>query len=524
MGVKLEAAMTGTRRKAGEGRGAGARGAELEGLLAQVAARDRAAFERLYRLVDTHVFNLAMQITKDRADAEESVQDAMLQIWTKAPEYREGNAEGWILRVVARASLRRLRARGKHERLDRKAAEARPMVLEPDDSRQDREACLASLREHMETLDDDHRSAVALYYGASMSQGEIAALFQTTQQTISNRLKESLELLRHRLREAGFAGLAATLPVLPGPCDLMDEVYTQGGPPPGLANRVFDGLARGAASSGRNSARGAAYRTGAGVWLLLAALCAGAGGWYVWPRTEPQSLRGANTNGRQAETPPASSDPRIAAAPPIEPRTWTFDFAKPPADGIEYLKGTWRWGPDQADTQPCLIALDDKNLNALLLPELKHRLPILVKVHYRITRNGSWEVGVGWTDGVQTFSARRWQGAQLRGEVGKQAELYTYYIGDYSVTGSNDVRPLIGQDIGSVNRKRLYLKGKNIAVASVEIRELRDDEIPEAFRDFSALIRGHEKDFQEVPGGRWGEGCTKPMAEHLKESEQKAAP
>lgn len=61
-------------------------------------------------------------------------------------------------------------------------------------------------------------------------------------------------------------------------------------------------------------------------------------------------------------------------------------------------------------------------------------------------------------------------------------------------------------------------------MASVEIRELRDDEIPEAFRDFSALIRGHEKDFQEVPGGRWGEGCTKPMAEHLKESEQKAAP
>lgn len=527
MSVKLEAAMTGTRRKAGEGREASARGAEMEGLLAQVAARDRAAFERLYRLVDTHVFNLALQITKDQADAEESVQDAMLQIWTKAPEYREGNAEGWILRVVARASLRRLRARSKYERLDRKAADARPLSAEPEAANQDREACLASLREHMDALDDDHRSAVALYYGASMSQGEIAALFQTTQQTISNRLKESLEVLRHRLREAGFAGLAATMPVLPGPCGLMDEVYTRGGPPPGMAQRVLDGLARGAESAARNSTRGAAYTAGAGVWLLLAALVlAGvAGTVFLWKTEEPQSVNApAGEDGSRDSETSRPVEPAAESGSADAPRTWTYDFAEFPGDGIDHLKGVWRWGPDQPEARPCLTAPVTSQYNGLLLPELDCRLPCKVTVWYHVHQDGEWQLGLGWSDGEQTFPGRGWQGAPLMGSKGKRTEFYSYFIKDYNISGSGDLRPSVGQDTGEANRKRLYLRGVNIAIETVEVRELREEEIPEAYRDFGALIRGREKNFAILPGGRWGPGCTTPLAQYLKEAEQKAAP
>lgn len=467
--------MSGTQQEAPS---AGAYEAELEALVAKVAVRDRAAFERLYRSMETHVYNLALQIAGRRADAEEAVQDALLQVWIKAPEYRPGNAAGWILRIVARAALRNLRARGKHGRLDRKAAEARPLVAAPDTETQDREACLASLREHLGALDDEHRSVVALYYGASMSQGEIAALFETTQQTISNRLKESLDLLRRRLREAGFAPMAAALPLLPEPCALLGDCYAQGSAPVDLTAKILAGLDRGAGAPGRESARGAAaHKAGWGRWALLAALCAGAGGWYVWPRQETQSV-----------SEPAKAQPGKAA--PERPLEWSWAFgAGPETKGLRVLDGAWRW---QDEIQGEAGMAIDGGCTVLLPIEPRPGEIYDVEIAwYFQSATKPMSGACGWFDeqghSVPRLTWNKHISFPVR-EKGWHRQRYFFDVdADTVVSTLNDKLFIVGEFDPHPQAKFLGLRFEAMYVYSIRVRRIAQDQIPEALRDREAL-------------------------------------
>src|SRR5438045_2225794 len=73
--------------------------------------RDRAAFSELYQRYEQPAHSLALHLTGNAPLAEDSLQNAMLRVWTSAGTYRVGNARAWILRIVARESLRTMRGR-----------------------------------------------------------------------------------------------------------------------------------------------------------------------------------------------------------------------------------------------------------------------------------------------------------------------------------------------------------------------------------------------------------------------------
>src|SRR5262245_40610294 len=76
--------------------------------------RDRDAFETLYRRHEQAAYALAFHITRHREEAQEAVQEALVRAWSAAPSFRaEGSVRGWLLRIVARESLRRIRDRRK---------------------------------------------------------------------------------------------------------------------------------------------------------------------------------------------------------------------------------------------------------------------------------------------------------------------------------------------------------------------------------------------------------------------------
>lgn len=481
MGVVREAAMSDTQRDAREPPPASVHDAELEALLAKIAAHDRTAFELFYRRMETHVYNLALQIAGRRADAEEAVQDALLQVWVKAPEYRTGNASGWILRIVARAALRKLRTRGKHGRLDRKAAEARPLVAAPETETKDRDACLASLRENLGALDDEHRSVVALYYGASMSQGEIATLLETTQQTISNRLKESLELLRRRLREAGFAPTAAALPLLPEPCALLDDCYMQGPVPEGMAAKVFEGLARGAGQAGRESARAAAvHKTGWGLWALLAALCAGAVGWYAWPKQGAQSV---------SEPAKAQPDPPVEAAPE-RPQEWHWAFGSgPETKGLRVLDGAWRW-QDGIQGEAAMVADGGCTILLPIEPQPGDIYDVEIAWYFQSPKK-PMSGACGWFDkqghSVPRLTWNKHISFPVR-EKGWHRQRYYFDVdADTVVSTLNDKLFIVGEFDPHPQAKHLGLRFEVMYVYSIRVRRITNDQIPEALRDREAL-------------------------------------
>lgn len=81
---------------------------EETALLAAIALRrDRAAFRQFYERYERTAYNLAYHLTGDQDRAVEAVQSGMVCVWTSAASIPPGgNARAWLLRIIARESLR----------------------------------------------------------------------------------------------------------------------------------------------------------------------------------------------------------------------------------------------------------------------------------------------------------------------------------------------------------------------------------------------------------------------------------
>lgn len=93
--------------------------AEIKGLVAggdRDAARDR--FGALVALMQRRALRVAFQYLRNAADADEAVQDAFVKVFLHIDQYREDlSFDVWFTRILVNASLDRLKARTRHQRL-----------------------------------------------------------------------------------------------------------------------------------------------------------------------------------------------------------------------------------------------------------------------------------------------------------------------------------------------------------------------------------------------------------------------
>lgn len=86
---------------------------EIEDWLARTAQGDRAAFRSLYRDTSAKLFGLSLRILKDRAEAEDALQEVYVKIWHGAGSYRANGLSPmtWLIAVARNHSIDRLRRR-----------------------------------------------------------------------------------------------------------------------------------------------------------------------------------------------------------------------------------------------------------------------------------------------------------------------------------------------------------------------------------------------------------------------------
>jgi RNA polymerase sigma-70 factor (ECF subfamily) len=82
-------------------------------LFQRIVARDSTALAELYDRHSTLLFGLILRIVRDRAEAEEILQDVFVRVWTRAESYdqRLGSPMGWLVRVARNCAIDRIRAR-----------------------------------------------------------------------------------------------------------------------------------------------------------------------------------------------------------------------------------------------------------------------------------------------------------------------------------------------------------------------------------------------------------------------------
>jgi RNA polymerase sigma-70 factor (ECF subfamily) len=163
-------------------------------------------------------FRTALLLLRNRADAEEAVQDAFLRAWRfRAAVPDGGGIEPWLYRVVVNASLSKLRADGSRRTRSVPIDDLGPRgttdptgLGDPEATALDRDRRQALL-DAVGALPDHLRVVVALRYYAQLSEKEIAEVIHRRPGTVKSRLHAARTQLAGDPRLADFTD-AARLP------------------------------------------------------------------------------------------------------------------------------------------------------------------------------------------------------------------------------------------------------------------------------------------------------------------------
>lgn len=166
-----------------------------EALLMRVAKGDRAAFRVLYSATASRLLAVCVALLRDRARAEESLQEAFVRIWERANTYDEtkGAALAWMTVVTRRVALNELRRRdGAHVSLDddEKSPQIAADLPELDPIGKGR------LLDCLGRLEAERRQWVLLAYVHGYSHEELARRFERPLGTMKSALFRGLAELR----------------------------------------------------------------------------------------------------------------------------------------------------------------------------------------------------------------------------------------------------------------------------------------------------------------------------------------
>jgi RNA polymerase sigma-70 factor (ECF subfamily) len=185
------------------------RNARLAGLLARTALADQRAFAELYRLTSAQLFAIALRIVRDRASAEEILQEAYVSVWHHAGSYDAARSEPrtWLATIVRNRCLDSLRRR----ELDTVAMprdETDEEIELPADGPTPVEILLASaaarsVRECVDGLEGAQKQAIALAFYQGLSHAELAAQLREPLGTVKSCIRRGLERLKRCLDRAG---------------------------------------------------------------------------------------------------------------------------------------------------------------------------------------------------------------------------------------------------------------------------------------------------------------------------------
>lgn len=166
--------------------------------------------------------SMALQLTRNRSEAEDLVQDTYVKAWRGFDSYMPGRPFlNWLLRIMQRAYLDSRR----RENPVRKAESLNSMISPADGDVQeipipdtgpgpDEELIRQEFKEELERalneLPDVYRSAIVLCDIDGLSYGEIAEIQKTTIGTVRSRIHRGRKFLRDIAQRRGLSVPKAT--------------------------------------------------------------------------------------------------------------------------------------------------------------------------------------------------------------------------------------------------------------------------------------------------------------------------
>ncbi|MES2977892.1 MAG: sigma-70 family RNA polymerase sigma factor [Pseudomonadota bacterium] len=175
----------------------------LIALIDRVAMADEKALRELYELTSSKLYGVAVRVVTNREWAEDVLQEAFLNIWKIAADYKASLSPpmAWMCLVVRSRGLDFLRRRNS-DRADA-GLELDDIISETvaGDSPNPLDTAMASqqakaLHNCLDGLENKQREVVSLAYLRDLSHGELAAMLKLPLGTVKTWIRRGLEQLR----------------------------------------------------------------------------------------------------------------------------------------------------------------------------------------------------------------------------------------------------------------------------------------------------------------------------------------
>ena len=194
---------------------------ELSQLLQRASLGDRSAFRRLYELTCGHLLAVVLRIQRDRALAEDLLQDVYVKVWHAAGSFDAAQSQPltWMTSIArhrAIDSLRRAQAQPRTVSGSRDDdddgpdfAETRPHEGPGPVELLDRASDARQLAQCMEGLSAQQRQSVALAFYDGLSHAEVAEHLHQPLGTVKSWVRRALMTLKGCLERAVARDAAA---------------------------------------------------------------------------------------------------------------------------------------------------------------------------------------------------------------------------------------------------------------------------------------------------------------------------
>ena len=176
-------------------------------LIARVAAKEKGAFERLYRAYYSRLTRFLERMTRSPELIDEILDDTMLVVWSRAATFNgTSRASTWIFAIAYNHALKALRRT--REPVDAAPDEdASDPAVGPEPEMMARQA-RDRMKSMLDRLSPEQRAVVDLTYYHGYSYKEIAEIACCPVDTVKTRMFHARRHLRRMLSAVGREGMA----------------------------------------------------------------------------------------------------------------------------------------------------------------------------------------------------------------------------------------------------------------------------------------------------------------------------
>ncbi len=356
--------------------------------------------------------------------------------------------------IVANRCLKILRGQRRHERKTKPEhrAKAAPELarLSPESERSE---LLIAIRQQLSTLPERNRQLVALYYGAGLTQQQIATALDMPTRTVSFKIEETVKKLQALLSRTGFA---VALPLLDHN-GLQEAICLGEKAPAHLWTRVLGKLEQTDwAKVGGTQKPSWLSKI---IWPTAAALTMGAVLATVWIQETIQPI----------ESPSLISTPAKMPRPHVSLYA-KWDFSNGPSDDLVVYQGGWEWKKIKKKGAMVVPGAPINKATGILLPNRFQPKPFVFSIVCQVPGKGDLGLSPVWVDEQGMLPHRRWLSSVHINDQRQSIKIFVF--GRYIIHALNGVTTVVYEYDRPYPGQQMIVLIRNWILFEIEVKEL----------------------------------------------------